>query len=337
MMPEIGKTDKLLLNKYYSCIAHNTRELRIEDEDLIGFPEDFADLPEVLSCMLEIIDIGAKDSPNMIMTSAFSNAANLMSRFAHLDPVIYEGCQEIVTKEEESLEKDAVIAEIVHLPEARVGNVVCRPSFRRHEIPYLAPSSVDCDHQIPVDDIMVSVRGGREILLRSRKLNKRIIPRLVSAHNYNHESLAIYEFLASMQYPSLRAGLSFSWPSLIRSAKYFPRVRYKNTVLAPERWIIGKGDWEILPDVNDEKFEESFQTLKSNRRICNRIFVVQGDNRLLIDLSNIFSVRFMCLEYRDREVIIEEVLFEGKNAAVLSDSGSGHTNQVIISFFKKKN
>ncbi len=77
---------------------------------------------------------------------------------------------------------DAVFAEIAHLPEGRVGNVVCRPVLRRYEIPLLATPGVPVDRQIALSDLTVSLHNGR-IVLRSQRLGIKVLPRLTTAHN----------------------------------------------------------------------------------------------------------------------------------------------------------
>uniref|UniRef100_A0AAU6WQW3 Lantibiotic dehydratase n=1 Tax=Chryseobacterium endophyticum TaxID=1854762 RepID=A0AAU6WQW3_9FLAO len=59
-----------------------------------------------------------------------------------------------------------VIAELSHLPESRIGNVISRPSFCEYEIPYLAQSIKTTDKQILIDDLMLSVKGNEIILFQ---------------------------------------------------------------------------------------------------------------------------------------------------------------------------
>ena len=98
---------------------------------------------------------------------------------------------------EEALRPDAVFAEIVHLNEGRIGNILCRPVLRAHEIVYLGVSGAPADHQIHIDDLVVGVRGGR-IVLWSRRLDSEVVPRLTTAHNFRLRSLAVYRFLCAL-------------------------------------------------------------------------------------------------------------------------------------------
>src|SRR6185295_7783108 len=94
--------------------------------------------------------------------------------------------------------REAVFAEIVHLPEGRIGNIAARPVLRAYEIPYLGCSGAALDRQIPVTDLRVAVRGGR-VRLRSERLGREVIPRLTCAHNFSRRSLGLYRFLCALQ------------------------------------------------------------------------------------------------------------------------------------------
>lgn len=77
-----------------------------------------------------------------------TSAANLISRFSHLDPSV---CQLVkaITQKESELYPDAIVAEIIHLPAARTGNILFRSILREYEIPYLGHSHLAADQQIP--------------------------------------------------------------------------------------------------------------------------------------------------------------------------------------------
>lgn len=128
------------------------------------------------------------------------SGANLLARFRHADQRLAECVQAHVQAEEALPSGGAVFAEIVHLPEGRVGNVLCRPVLRRYEIPLLATPGVPVDRQLALSDLTVSVRDGR-IVLRSRRLGAEVLPRLTSAHNFaNPRSLKLYKFLCLLQH-----------------------------------------------------------------------------------------------------------------------------------------
>ena len=89
-----------------------------------------------------------------------------------------------ILQREEANQPDCVYAEIVHLPESRIGNILMRPVLRKYEIPYLCGTTLSEEFQIPVTDLLVRIEGDK-VVLRSKKLNKQVIPRMTTAHNFS--------------------------------------------------------------------------------------------------------------------------------------------------------
>lgn len=331
---QIDAKDNFLIEKYFASLSEKKHEIVLEDEEIEPFPETWSDVPPTMSCMVDVINVDCKDGePGLQMSSIFSTGANLISRFSHIDETVSDVCQEIIEKEEELIGNDKIVAEVVHLPESRIGNILYRPSHRKFEIPFLAKASVEFENQVPITDIMVSLRG-KEIFLRSVKFNKRIIPRLTSAHNYQYNSLPLYRFLCLMQNQGLRSGLSFRWPSLLSAKPFLPRVRYKNLVLEPARWNIKSADLISLSKQKGEEFQKSFQEFKMKMKLVNLVLVVEGDNKLLIDLSDSQSVQFLINEYKAKNIVLEEMLLTANNPLVVSANGNIYNNQLLMSFYR---
>src|SRR5262249_28748490 len=179
----------------------------------------------------------------LLKGAAGPSGAPLLGRFCHADPALHQAVLEHL-QAEEARKPDAVFAEVVHLPQGRVGNILSRPVFRRHEIPFLGRSGALPEHQIPVTDLLVSVVGQR-IVLRSRRLGREVVPRLTSAHNFVRGSLGVYRFLCVLQSQGLASGLGWSWVAL-DSAPFLPRVRTGRLILARARWRMGEAEIQAL-------------------------------------------------------------------------------------------
>jgi hypothetical protein len=162
------------------------------------------------------------------------SAAALLGRFTAGDERLAALTREIL-QDEEATDPNAIYAEIAHLPQARTGNVLLRARLRQHEIPYVGISGADPADQIPADDLMISLRGGR-LCLRSKARNRVIVPRLSTAHNYSGSSLPLYRFLCDLQSDGLSRPGAWQWGSLAQ-LRHLPRVSYKNLVLHKARCI----------------------------------------------------------------------------------------------------
>jgi len=147
---------------------------------------------------------------NKIILKSFggSSATNLLGRFGHVNNQINDILKEIAFIEQKN-NPDKIIAEIIHLPQSRLGNVIFRPAFREFEIPYLTKSNANITKQIELKDIIVYVRNNK-IILYHKLLKKEVIPKLGNAHNYSHNSLPIYEFLCDIQNQNIKNYTSFN-------------------------------------------------------------------------------------------------------------------------------
>lgn len=231
-----------------------------------------------------------------------SAGVSLLGRFCHADPALHAHVTAHLRKEE-SLAPDAVFAEIVHLPEGRIGNVISRPVLRAYEIPILGRSGAPADRQLTVDDLLVSIGPGRQIVLRSKRLGKRVIPRLTNAHNFTARTIGVYRFLCELAREAAPF-LGLDWGPLAL-ASYRPRVRVGKIVLSLESWRIGKHELEPLGRVKGAARYQAVQRLRGKHRWPRFVAVVDHDNVLPVDLDNVIGVEsFVHLVKARSEVLL---------------------------------
>ncbi len=303
------------------------REIELTEGNLSGFESDWRDIPDSFSVMLNIFDNAENEPLIHIDHVGGPTASSLLGRFCHSDKEMADLVREIVEKEE-SL-SDARLAEIVHLPEDRIGNIAYRPKLRKYEIPYLATSGLPLKDQIFVRDIWVSVQDGK-ITLRHKKEGKIIAPRMATAHNFSFNSLPIYQFLCDMQTQGLRHNLSFSWGNAARDFSFLPRLRYGHIILSLATWVGVEREIKSLTDFT------SIERWRLNRKIPSKAFLIDGQTQLLIDFNCPMSLRvFLSLVKNKREIRLQEFLFDEKNALV-NRKGKPFTNELILSFCKLK-
>ncbi|WP_198045016.1 lantibiotic dehydratase family protein [Spirosoma montaniterrae] len=124
----------------------------------------------------------APDSLFLLKGMGGPSAANLLGRFAHLSPELEARLKQCL-QDEQAMYPDALLAELVHLPGARTGNVLRRPILRPHELPILTRSMVPESHQLSLRELRIAVPDGQRVVLLSHRLNQQVIPRLSTAHN----------------------------------------------------------------------------------------------------------------------------------------------------------
>jgi len=210
-----------LLAKIENALRRGTLETVLSDDDIqqLGEPEP-RPLPDSFSVMATLIasseeQVAAGEFRILVGGASGASGARLLGRFCHADALLLQRTAAHLRREE-SLQPDAIFAEIVHLPEGRVGNVIHRPHLRDHEIPFLGRSSVASDRQIAVSDLLVSIVGGR-IVLRSARLGKEVIPRLSNAHNFMGGTVGVYRFLCLLQAQGVAGALGWSWGQIGRA------------------------------------------------------------------------------------------------------------------------
>ncbi len=318
-----------LLKKYLEAHKAGTSEVIFTDKELESFKNNYDDLPDTLATMVQLYH-----DKVCISSAGGSSAANLLGRFCHSDDAIYQMTKEI-TKKENLLNPDVIYAEIIHLPESRTGNVLLHPVLHDYEIPYLAKAQVKKEYQLHLNDLMISLSGNK-IFLRSKRLNKEVVSRLSTAHNYSFNSLPIYHFLCDLQIQNARGGVGFSWGVLQNEFAFLPRVCYQNVILSLAQWNLQKDDFEKLLKYEEGTLTDLIKEWRDKFKIPRYIALADGDNELVIDLENILCVKTFIDAIKKRTSIkLIEFIFDPETAVVKSDEGS-FANQVIIPFYKIK-
>ena len=339
-----NKREQWRWNLLQDALYHRQSTVELTDELLKDFTATEDDLPPSLSVMFRRVEgdhrgadhRGAdhRNADQLYLDSVGGvSATNLINRFAHADPNIHRLVQDLCDQEQQH-NPEVILAEIVHLPESRVGNIMFHPTSRAYEIPYLATPTVDEAHQLPLSDLRVSVRGGR-VILRSARLDKEIIPRLSTAHNHSLSELAVYRFLCDLQGQGLRSYLSFGWGPLAARYKFLPRVVYKNVILHPATWQLTAADLAPLKVAKEADFFRAFQDFCTTWKLPRRWVLADGDNELFVDSEQPLTVEaWWDLAKRREELVIKE-FFAPAEGAVVNERGEAHAHQLVASWIKQ--
>jgi len=218
--------ERHLLHCVGQALIAGHQEMALTPGDIDAMASDgVPPLPDACSVMATLIPAtsrGAVDGVARVLLQHVGgpSGANLFGRFCHADPDLLTHVAGHL-REEEALDPDAVFAEVVHLPEGRLGNVLLRPVLRRAEISYLGRSGATEDQQIPVTDLTLGLSDDR-FVLRSRRLGRRIVPRLTSAHNFMTSPLSIYRLLGLLQSDGRLTGCTWDWGPLA-ALPFLPR------------------------------------------------------------------------------------------------------------------
>jgi thiopeptide-type bacteriocin biosynthesis protein len=332
-----GRREALLLRKLGEALAGGAGEITLDPRDMEEvagptpppLPDAFAVMASVAAASEEALADG--DFRVLLHGASGPSGARLLGRFCHADPHLHEFVRQHVWAEE-ALQPEAVFAEVVHLPEGRVGNILARPVLRAYEIPYLGRAAVPAERQLPVTDLLVSVGGGL-IILRSARLGRRVLPRLTSAHNF-HKSPGIYRFLCALQAQGTAGELGWDWGPL-RDAPFLPRVVSGRLVLARAVWRISRDELEGLGQTPDAARFRAVQQWRRARRLPRWVALADGDNELPIDLDNVLAVDTLVGLVRGQKGATLVELFPGPDHLWAHGPEGRFVQELVVPFVRR--
>jgi thiopeptide-type bacteriocin biosynthesis protein len=330
-----GRRESFLLRKLSVVLASGAREVVLTPQDVEQMADSSPPLPDAFAAVVTVSadsDAGLAHGEFELLLHSVSgpSGARLLGRFCHADPCLRQFVAEHL-RAEEAFVPDAIFAEIVHLPEGRLGNILARPVMRDYEIPYLGTAGVAKDRQIPVTDLLVSV-AGEQIILSSVRLGRRVIPRLTSAHNY-HMSKGIYQFLCALQSQGTASELAWDWGPL-DEAPFLPRVVCGRLVLCRARWRISTEELKLLGQAAGAARFRAVQSWRITRRLPRWVALADADNELPVDLDNVLAVdTFVELVKELKGAILVEV-FPGFDRLCSRGPDGRFTHELVVPFVR---
>jgi thiopeptide-type bacteriocin biosynthesis protein len=327
-LPWGGPPARLLVARYVEALSAGSREIALRDEEVEALPPAGDPAPDALAAFATLLACGpASDDFLLFLRLALGPPAGaLAGRFCHQDEAL-AGRVRALCRAEGACHPGAVLAEVVHLPEGRVGNVVCRPVLRPHEIPWLSSPAVAEGDAFPPSDLLVSVRGGR-VVLRSRRDGREVIPRLTTAHGYEHGT-TVYRFLGTLQSQGARPKVRFTWGPL-SDAPFLPRVRIGRVVVFPASWRLWPGEIARLAGARGAALVRAARALWDVRGMPPRLTLGEGDNETIVDVRDVLSLESLAHYLRGRETVrVSEVPYDLARGAVAGPDG-WYANEIVV-------
>lgn len=298
---------------------------KLVSPNLQPFPNSFASLTCLEAVSVEALDRG--DFQFCMENYSGPTAARWFGRFAAGDQKL-KRLLKTHLQEEERMRPDAVFAEVIHVHENRMGNILARPALREFEIPILATSGVPSDRTIHLADLQVAVRGER-IVLVSKRLGQEVIPRLSSAHNFTRGAV-IYRFLAHLQDQDGRPG-GWSW-GILAEQPFLPRVTRGRHVLSKARWRIEAHELNKVMANSSRGHWEAFQTLRRIRRLPRFVMLTDGDNSLLVDLDRTLAVETLYHLVSSRDAFTLTECFPDPTQSLITSPEGRFAHELVVPF-----
>lgn len=326
----ITKRDTWLQRKLHHALFHDDYGITIEPNELAEFQTNWDMLPPSFSAIFRVTNF----SENEIYIEGVggSSAIQTLGRFAYADDEIKDLISDIIEVEKRS-HTPVIIAEIVHLPDSRIGNVLTHPSFYRYEIPYLTSPSPKAQ-TIRTQELYLRIEAGK-ITLISKELNQEIIPRLSNANNFKLSALPVYQFLCDLQTENCLSNISFNWGPLSQEPVFLPRVTYGKAILHAATWCLERSEFESLLRASPDNLVDGINEFKGKWRMPRFIALIESDEELVIDLNNSKSVLAWISTIRQKQkIVLKEYLFD-PDPAIRDKEGGRYVNQFIATLTKQ--
>jgi thiopeptide-type bacteriocin biosynthesis protein len=302
-----GPREAHLLRRVLDTVDAHAQVLELTDADVDALgQEPSPPLPPFCAVTATLaarsLDDIPDDDPIILLHGLFgASGAEFLGRFCHGDSELAALVANWLEREQQFY-RGAVLAEIVHLPQGRTGNVVCRPVMRSHEVLCLAQSGVAIDGQIPLSDLTVKVEGTR-VVLRSRKLGRDVVPRLTAAHYAKFADLVHYRFLWALH---LQDAIEVSWQwGPLANVPFLPRVTYGRVVLDRATWRLDSSELTTIQPGTQDCLSR-IQRLREKRRLPRHVLMVESDMALPLDLENVLCADVLAAEARRGPVRLVE-------------------------------
>ncbi len=330
-----GSTEAAMLQLLTRALTAGQKEIELSDDDVkrLASPDRPA-LPDAFHAAVTLAAVSAEaiergDYRLLLHFASGPSGARMLGRFCHADPMIRRGVEKHLA-DEEALRPGALFAEIVHLPAGRTGNILARPVLRQYEIPFLGRSGAPPDHQIPLDDLLVTVSGDR-IRLRSKRLDREVIPRLTTAHNTSAESLGVYRFLAALQQG---VGMQWEWGPL-EAMPFLPRIVSGRVVLQRARWrVLGTEIKPIAAATGAARFRLA-RRFQEERRLPRYVVLADGDHELLVDFDNALALDAVIELIRNRHELLFTELYPAPNELCAEGPEGRFFHELIVPFTRR--
>jgi thiopeptide-type bacteriocin biosynthesis protein len=326
--------DRHLLARVEEARRTGSRSIALDEADLAALTvqdrppmaDSVAIMATVVARSQEALDRG--DFQVLLGTVAGPSGAALLGRFCHGDPAL-RALVEDHLRAEEARAPGAVVAEIVHLPDGRIGNLILRPTFGRHEIPYLGRSGAPAEAQLPISDLFLRLVHD-QVRLWSRRLGREVLPRLSCAHNFKGiGNLPLYRFLCTLGRRRRTEGAMFLWGPLA-GASFLPRVTAGRLVLSRARWTIRQ---ERLSGFKEARGDERFRALRAlagELGLPRFVSLSERDKELPVDLENVLSVEALASFVKEQREITLIELFPGPDELCCSGPEGRFVHEIVV-------
>jgi len=285
----------------------------LTDNDLIKLKDQASDkvFPPTVSLMF-------RKSEDLLTIDSIGGATanSLIGRFTLFSNEVTDLTRKI-SESESHAHKDVIFADIEYLSDNHVDNINRRLQIYDYVIPINTYSALPLERQINPNDLMVSVSGNR-VILESKTLDRRVIPRLSTAYNFNKAPLTIFRFLCDLQFDGLNSNFQFDLEGLFPGMSFYPSVQFGKVEISQAKWILNETDLVNIQNQTGSGIYNIIADLRKKIKLPRHVMLGTYDQQLVFDLESEIECHFFldCIK-REKNIVLKE--FKSADDSVMGD------------------
>lgn len=288
--------------------------------DLDGFVAELPDstfrLPNTFSAV-----ITECDGTLTVEQLGGHSATALQGRFSITEGAIDALCREHA-RFEQSANPDVLFFDVGYTAEGYVDNINRRNAVYDHQLAILNYDLTE--RPLCLNDIHAKVDGDGLVLF-SKRLNKRLVPRMATAYNHTRSDLSVFRLLCDLQQQHLRTHVGFAIEKRFPGLQRYPEVRYRNIILSAAKWKLSLPDG---PGTTLTAFRQYIQNTKTSDRIKVGLF----DQTLCLDLERDEDVYLLFTILQKRGELWATEYRKPTACPIHDANGRPYTGEFVLSF-----
>jgi thiopeptide-type bacteriocin biosynthesis protein len=314
----------MLLSSLLNGQLHPAQVIQI-DQLQPAKPATKLPLPNTLSALLTIAE-----EYICIDSLGGSNANTLLGRFTLAGAEFTALSRDLAALEQEA-NPEVLFFDIAYIAENKVDNISRRSVIYPMQVSLLNYDTTAAP--LTLNDIMVSAQRGW-LILRSKKHNKRLIPRLGTAYNFTRSDLPLFRLLCGMQNQGITAQLGLNLQNLFPDAAFYPRLQFKNLVVSPRRWKIAYKDLQGTP--TDPLTEKELKLLLEKLKVSQYFKTGHADQTLCFDQEKTADLSAFIQYLRKQKSTYIEEAFIPKHSVAHDPQDNPYYGQYLLSLTYKE-
>jgi thiopeptide-type bacteriocin biosynthesis protein len=249
------------------------------------------------------------------------SSLNIISRFSD---IAQNACQDIIGYEKE-VHKNKIIADINCVGNFRSINVA--PTEQRYD--YCLPINTaynDVNNPVLLSDIYVHLHNNNFSLI-SKKHQKQVLPKKVSAINSKLLESDIYNFLCDYEFYNQEIyGVNFNFNAYHLLLPYIPRIYLdKGILLYPAQILLVYNNYSVKEFINymQEKIKE--------HSFSKKIFISERHREVILDTENLNNITLLYEKVKStKHIYISECLYDFFDPEITRDN-ENFAHELVVS------